>query len=323
VTDNFERIIHHNVLAIGEYSLATDHENIVNELSREFDMTVAQIVARFKYENCSRTVQSMFNTGNTTAWVPVVHIIQPRLERDRTSKDAKDMPFRSVYFESGRDDGDDKYLRDGGFRQFRALTPRWSVTSNNIYGDSPGMEALGDIKQLQHEQVRKAEGIDYQTAPPLQVPTKLKGRALDRLPRGISYYDASGPGAGVRTLFDVNLNLQHLLLDIQDVRERIKDAFYTDLFFAISNQDAGKMTAFEASARQQEQLLQLGPVLERLHNELLSPLIDMTFAVWSRRAGPTREHDPRASRGASGERAQGRIHVDPRPGAARHQHQRD
>jgi len=37
------------------------------------------------------------------------------------------------------------------------------------------------------------------------------------------------------------------------------------------------MTATEVAERHEEKLLMLGPVLERLHNELLSPLIDITF----------------------------------------------
>lgn len=37
------------------------------------------------------------------------------------------------------------------------------------------------------------------------------------------------------------------------------------------------MTATEVAERHEEKLLMLGPVLERLHNELLNPLIDITF----------------------------------------------
>jgi hypothetical protein len=37
------------------------------------------------------------------------------------------------------------------------------------------------------------------------------------------------------------------------------------------------MTATEVAERHEEKLLMLGPVLERLHNELLDPLIEMTF----------------------------------------------
>ena len=38
-----------------------------------------------------------------------------------------------------------------------------------------------------------------------------------------------------------------------------------------------RMTATEVAERHEEKLLMLGPVLERLHNELLEPLIDLAF----------------------------------------------
>ena len=178
--------------------------------------------------------------------------------------------------EPGRDNSD-KFLGESGFDRFPALCPRWVVTGNDIYGTSPGMECLGDVKQLQHQQLRKGQGIDYQVNPPLQVPTKYKEAARSRLPGGVFYVDSMGQGTGVRSAFEVNLNLQHLLGDIQDVRERIRSAYYADLFLMLANDTRSGITATEVAERHQEKLLMLGPVLERLHNELLSPLIDITF----------------------------------------------
>ena len=129
-----------------------------------------------------------------------------------------------------------KKANTAGFRRFPALCPRWTVSGGDIYGHSPGMEALGDIKQLQHEQLRKAQGIDYKTNPPLQVPTSLKYRDVDRLPGGIVYNDTAGSQAGIRPLYEVQLDLNHLLQDIQDVRGRIRSTFYADLFLMLSNQ---------------------------------------------------------------------------------------
>mgnify|MGYP003704295815 CR=1 FL=1 len=155
--------------------------------------------------------------------------------------------------------------------------PRWAVSGGDIYGNSPGMEALGDIKQLQHEQLRKAQGIDYQTNPPLQVPTSMKNRDVERLPGGVTYVDFAGGSQGVKTAFEVNLNLQYLLQDIQDVRQRVQGSFYADLFLMLANQADARMTATEVAERHEEKLLMLGPVLERLQNELLDPLIEFTF----------------------------------------------
>jgi Bacteriophage head to tail connecting protein len=50
------------------------------------------------------------------------------------------------------------------------------------------------------------------------------------------------------------------------------------LFLMLQSQPAnGRMTATEVAERHEEKLLMLGPVLERIHNELLSPLVDITF----------------------------------------------
>jgi hypothetical protein len=111
-----------------------------------------------------------------------------------------------------------------GFKQFPAVCPRWALAGGDIYGNSPGMEALGDIKQLQHEQLRKANAIDYQTNPPLQVPTNMKNQDVNRLPGESPIATLALDGAQIKSLFDVNLNLQYLLMDIQDVRERVNSA---------------------------------------------------------------------------------------------------
>ena len=158
------------------------------------------------------------------------------------------------------------------------MCPRWATTGGDIYGNSPAMEALGDIKQLQHEQLRKAQGIDYKTKPPLQAPTSLKSRDVDTLPGGISFVDSAAPNGGIRSAFEVNIDLSHLLADIQDVRERIKGSFYADLFLMLANGTNPQMTATEVAERHEEKLLMLGPVLERMHNEILDPLIEMTFS---------------------------------------------
>ena len=89
--------------------------------------------------------------------------------------------------------------------------------------------------------------------------------------------DATGPGGGIRSAFDVNLRLDFLLTDIQDVRQRIKGAFFEDFFLMLASDDRSNVTAREVAERHEEKLIMLGPVLERMHNELLSPKIDVTF----------------------------------------------
>lgn len=275
ILPDYQNVIHNYPLTTGEFCIATDYQGRVNTLYREFQKTVHEIVGEFGYENCSNTVKNLYDRGTLDSWVTLIHAIEPRKDRDHSKRDAKNMPWRSCYFEIGAEEG--KYLRESGFREFPALCPRWATAGGDIYGHSPGMEALGDIKQLQHEQLRKAQGIDYQTKPPLQVPTSMKNRDVETLPGGITFVDANTQHAGIRTAFEVNLNLQHLLADIQDVRQRIQGSFYADLFLMLANSTNTTMTATEVAERHEEKLLMLGPVIERLHNELLDPLIDITF----------------------------------------------
>jgi hypothetical protein len=276
VVNDFDNIIHMHPLTVGEYAVATDFKGYVNTLYREFDMTVAQLVGEFGIDNVSKNVKDSFDRANFDQWITVLHLIEPRNERDSKKRDSKNMPYASVYLEAAGDD-DDKVLRESGFKLFPAICPRWDVSGGDIYGNSPGMEALGDIRQLQHQQLRKAEGIDYQVKPPVQIPIGMRGQENDLLPGGTSYYDLASPNGAIKTAFEVNINLQHLLMDIQDVRMRIKETFYEDLFLMIANDNRSNITAREIAERHEEKLIMLGPVLERLHNEMLAPLIDITF----------------------------------------------
>ena len=272
---DFRSVIHHHPLTAGEYAITTDWRGDVATLYREFQKTVGQIVKEFGYKACSPTVQNLYDRGNLEAWVTIIHAIEPRADRDPSKNDPQNMAWKSVYFEIG---GNQQHcLRESGFKRFPALVPRWVVRGGDIYGESPAMTALGDINQLQHQQLRKAQGIDYKTRPPLQAPTSMKNRDVEMLPGGITYVDSANPHGGIRSAFEVNIDLQHLLGDIRDVRERIRSCFFADLFMMLANQTDTRMTATEVAERHEEKLLMLGPVLERLQNELLDPLIENTF----------------------------------------------
>jgi hypothetical protein len=276
ILPDYKNIIHHYPVTTGEFCVAQDYQGKICTIYREFEKTVGEMVKEFGYKQCSKTVQNMYDRGSLDAWIPIIHAIEPRADRDIRKKDALNMPWASYYFEIGGDRN--KYLRESGFKEFPAVVPRWATAGGDIYGNSPAMEALGDIKQLQHEQLRKAQAIDYQTMPPLQVPTSMKNRDVERLPNGITFVDANSPSGGIKSMFEVNLNLDHLLMDIQDCRERVRGAFYADLFLMLANATDTRMTATEVAERHEEKLLMLGPVLERLHNELLDPLIETTFS---------------------------------------------
>ena len=275
VMPDFDKLIRHYPMTVGEYALATNFRGEVEAMYREFDCTVGQMVKEFGYENCSANVRSLYDNHRLDKWFTVIHVVEQNYDRKPGLLDNSNMAWKSVYFEQGSDN--DKFLSQSGFKRLPIVAPRWETLGGDVYGTSPGMIALGDIKQLQHQQKRKAEAIDYKTRPPLQVPSSFRNHEADLLPGGLTYVDASSPQGGIRSIWEVNIDLQHLLIDIQDVRERIRGAFFADMFLMLANNDHGRMTATEVAERHEEKLLMLGPVLERLHNELLDPLIEITF----------------------------------------------
>lgn len=275
IYDDFDRVIHCHPLTIGEFAIATDSRGRVNTVYREFRMTVAMLVQEFGLANVSRTVKDMYERGQLDEWVEVINAIEPRTERDPRKTDAKNMPYLSVYFEKSGDKG--KVLRETGFTEFPAMCARWSVTGGDIYGTSPGMEALGDLCQLQQMQFRKSQAIDYKVHPPVLIPSEMKNMGTQFLPGGVIPYSNAQQAQQIRSAYVVDLDLNSLLVDIQDVRQRINEAFYRDIFMLMVNSTDKTMTATEVTERHEEKMLLMGPVLERLNAEMLDPLINIVF----------------------------------------------
>ena len=281
VVDNYDNVLHHYPQTFGRYAIGLNQWGAADSLYRDMVKTVAQLVEEFGEENCSQAVRNLYSRGKYDAEVKVVHAIEPRRDREYGRKDNRNMPWKSCYIEVGRDS--DRYLRESGFSEFPAIAARWAVDGEDTYASRwPGAVALGSIKQLQQEQIQKSTAIDYQVEPPLQVPVAYRNQEIDRLPGGLMFVDTAGPGGAVKTAFDVRLDINHLLADIQDVRHRINSSFYVDLFKMISNDDRSNITAREIAERHEEKLLLLGPMTERFHNEALKPKIDITFAKMMR-----------------------------------------
>lgn len=273
MADDYYSVVHLHPFTAGEYMIACNWRGEADTMYREFRVTVGALVKEFGYDKCSSGVKSSYDAHKLDQWVSVRHAIEPRTDRDLNKRDAKNMPFRSVYWETGNCH---QVLRESGFHRFPCLAPRWMVTSGDVYGHSPAMDALGDVKQLQVEQLRKSQAIDFQANPPLQIPSTMKNREVDTLPGGRSYYDPIQSPNGIKTAFEVQLDLRSLLADIQDVRDRVFSAFYADVFTMITQMDY-RTTATEIMERHEEKMMMLGPVVERLNNELLDPAVETLF----------------------------------------------
>lgn len=263
-------------LPMGSYSLSVGPRGVVDTLYREVEMTVLEMVTRFGLNVVSPTVRSLYDQGRESDRVTVWHAIEPRWDRNPKSAEAIHKPYRSVYWEAGGHQ--DSLLHEGGYDRFPVVAPRWAAMVDEAYGRSPGMDALGDVKQLQLEQRRKAQAIDKMVNPPMVAPVSLQHAHATLLPGGITYVqDTDLGGAAFRPAYQVQPRLNEMAADINEVQQRINRAFYADLFLMLAETDRRQMTAREITERRSEKMLALGPVLERLQGELLEPLLDIAF----------------------------------------------
>ena len=270
-------------LVCGEYCIACDFRGRPDTLYRKFTMTAGQMVSRSGRSRVSKAVLQHYDNGQFDEPYECIHAIEPRFDRDPTKLDNKQMPWRSVVIQVERESDDPGILEESGYKDFPAIIGRWGASASDVYSEeSPGMMAIGDTLQLGHHQKQKGNAIDYMVNPPLIMPADARDNDVDFLPGGRSYIDNPGAGSQVQPAFAVNLPLGDLREDIADVRNRINQAFNVDLFLMIANSGRGQMTATEVAERHEEKLMMLGPVLSRLNEEVLRPLIERCFAILSR-----------------------------------------
>lgn len=293
---NLDTTLRYYSIPIGECCIANDEEGKVRVFFRDIRYTVRQIIEKFgitdpdkpneiDWSKLSDSVKSAWMSGSTENPIDVRHFVIKNPDFDPRKPEAKYKRFLSVYYERGTNQGsspaslatDEKYLRESGFDYFPVFAPRWEVTGNDTYATNcPGFEALGDTKALQLMQKRKAQAIEKQLNPPLAKDTSIKGQKILGLPGQTTTVSANLARPGVAPIYQVNPDLNGMLLDIQDHQRRVSRAFYEDLFLMISNSD-GDVTATEIRERKEEKLLVLGPVLEQVNQDLLDPLIDTMF----------------------------------------------
>lgn len=284
---------------VGSYWLACNHRMQVDTFMREFPLTVRQVVTRFatfdektgapRWDNFSTNVRNLWDRGDYEQTVDVMHVIAPNLQY-RPALDrgdgiiaAKHKRFASCYYEKASDKPD-VFLSESGFDENPILAPRWDVEAEGVYGtDFPGIQARGDIRALQLMHKRKAEAIEKMVRPPMTGPSSLRNAKASILPGDITYLDVREGQQGFRPAHEVNARLDHLVADIGDHRDRIRRAFYEDLFLMLAMSDRRQITAREIEERHEEKLLALGPTLERQNDELLDPLIDRGFNIMLRR----------------------------------------
>jgi Bacteriophage head to tail connecting protein len=291
IYEDFDNVIRCFNPCFGEFYVDIDGDFRPCIFYREYTMTIQQVVDKFGEANCSAMVMQMYNLASgagRTREIIVAHAIEPNDNADKYGV-PRVFKYRETYWEWGGTTQPQSgstslgFLRKRGFYEQCAIVGRWDLVSNDPYGRSTGMDALPDVKQLQQQTRRKGQGIDKIINPPLLADVQLKNQPASLLPGGVTYIHGmmSTGNAGMSPTYgNWRPDIKTISEDIVIVQERIKRIFFNDLFQVASQfETRSNITAVEWDMRKSESLVMLGPVIERLQNEVLAPIIDRTWNI--------------------------------------------
>ena len=268
IEEDNDDLIKFSTRHINEVFIAENDKGRIDTIFRKFKLSARSSLQKFG-NKVSSEIQSKAQK-NPYEEIEILHAVYPRTDFNPNKKDKQNMPFESVYleFKNGNE------LSVSGFKEFPFVVPRYLKASNEIYGRSPAMTALPDVKMLNEMSKTTIKAAQKQVDPPLLVPDDGFLLPVRTVPGGLNFY-RSGTRDRIEPL---NIGANNPLgLNMEDQRrDSIRAVFYVN---QLMMQQGPQMTATEVIQRNEEKMRLLGPVLGRLQSELLKPLIDRVFAI--------------------------------------------
>lgn len=241
-------------------------------------ITIANLASRYGLENLPKSLREKYSNAKTKQDRVVLTVaIEPRPEDERIGAGVYGMPIASYHFLPG----EKTILRESGFVELPAYVGRWYKLANEVYGRSPGMDALPAIMQINSLKEAFLVGVEKKVEPPLWVldDGSLGAGVVDTSARGLSVFNAmgkTGMSSPIGTIFDVG-ELQSSAAAIVETKEEILQHFLIDRLYDLNNK--ARMTLGEAEMRYQIRSDALSAVYARNTNEKLNPLINRSFNI--------------------------------------------
>lgn len=266
-----------------ECVLAENEEDRVDTVIRRWQYTAAQAVGMWGGDAGENVLKANEKNPDQKFWF--LHSVTPRKQRDPRRADNRNMEFESVYV----GEADQKVISESGFQEFPYVTPRFSKVTGEIYGRSPMMTALPDVKMLMELMKVVVKGAQKMIDPVIDMPDSGYVMPLRTTPGSI-IFRRSGmrPDDRAQALQTGGMpELGESLL--KDLRNAIMRTYYVDLLrmptdLSDPNSDGKGSTATYWLQRREKEMMQLSPMFARSRAEFMGPLIDRVFNIQWRKS---------------------------------------
>jgi len=255
--------------------LAEDEMGNIDTVFRVIDVAARQVLRMFEDGDLSTSMKRKIEKQPDER-VKLLHVVMPRTDRDITRRDRQNMPWFSAYFEM---EGQHK-IEEGGFQEMPYIPGRYTTGPNEVYGRSPAMTVLPDIKMLNEMSKTVIRAGQKVVDPPLLIADDGVVFPVNTKPGGSTFARLDGrsqaPVQPLQTGARVDIGL-----DLMEQRRRvINDAFLVTLFQILV--ETPSMTATEVLTRAQEKGALLAPTVGRQQSETLGPLVERELAILQR-----------------------------------------
>ena len=273
------------LLTFGEYAMAMGADGLPSVYCRTVFMSPRQMFEKFG-DNVSENIKRIVNNNEAGADYIDLAVIEFIAKHE-----FQDKSYIRLFYEvtaTGVNSGiksatkfNDKPLGQDAFYEFPYPTARWNTIGSDTYGIGPGNRAIPDIKRLQEMEKAFLMATHKSINPPLNAPSRMKGK-LNTLPGGKNYY--ANPNETVNEVYQVRFDYAGVSSAIERVEQRIQRNFFNDVFITASRDpNASPLRTGQVDAMQQEQMFKVGPITERLHSELFTPMIRRCFKILFRK----------------------------------------
>jgi hypothetical protein len=275
VDDMLGRGIRYRSIPLAEIYIAENHQGIVDTVHRKFTYTARQAAQRFGEDKLSERQKQAVKKSPETLF-DFIHAVGPREDIDTSKKNYRGMPWYSCYVNM---DGKE-ILEEGGYQSFPYAVGRYVTSPKEVYGRSPAMTVLPDIKMLNEMSKTVIRAAHKIVDPPLLLQDDGALQAFDLRPGAMNYGGVNEQGQQLVHALQTGARVD-IGLEMMDQRRKvINDAFLVTLFQILV--EAPQMTATEAMLRAQEKGALLAPTMGRQQSEFLGPIIEREIDILAR-----------------------------------------
>jgi hypothetical protein len=264
--------IRYRSIHLSELYFAENHVGVVDKIHRKFQMTARQAAQKWGVDKLSEKVKGALEK-NPEQKFEFLHCVKPNEDLMVGRKDYRGMSYASYYLEY-----ETKHMiSEGGYRTFPYAVSRYVTAPKEIYGRSPAMTVMPDIKMINEMSKTVMRAAHKMVDPPLLLLEDGVLQAFSTRPGALNYGGVDDQGRQLVQPLQNNARVDIGLEMMEQRRKVINDAFLITLFQILV--DAPNMTATEAMLRAQEKGALLAPTMGRQQSEMLGPLIERELDI--------------------------------------------